>query len=80
MTVPTLVMHGSLDRTVPLEDSLELAGTIGAPAMERLWLPQSRVTCMAIDVERRTVVDAVVRFFNKHLAVPAPAPTPSAAS
>jgi carboxylesterase len=64
---PTLVMHGSLDRTVPLEDSLELAGTIGTQALERLWLPRSG-HLLAIDVERRTVVDAVVRFFGKHLS------------
>ena len=51
---------------MPLEDSLELAGTIGAPAVERLWLPRSG-HLLAIDVERRTVVDAVVRFFAKHL-------------
>jgi carboxylesterase len=63
---PTLVMHGSLDRTVPLEDSLELAGTIGSTALERLWLPRSG-HLLAIDVERRTVVDAVVRFFARYL-------------
>jgi carboxylesterase len=64
--VPTLVMHGSLDRTVPLEDSLELAGTIGAREVERVWLPRSG-HLIAIDVERRTVVDAIARFFAKHL-------------
>jgi carboxylesterase len=63
---PILVMHGSLDRTVPLEDSLELAGTIGSSEVERLWLPRSG-HLVAIDVERRTVVDAVARFFTKHL-------------
>lgn len=63
---PTLVMHGALDRTVPLEDSLELAGTIGSTTLERLWLPRSG-HLLAIDVERRTVVDAIGRFFAKHL-------------
>jgi carboxylesterase len=72
-TVPTLVMHGGLDRTVPLEDSLELAGTIGAREVERLWLPRSG-HLIAIDVERRAVVEAILRFFNKHLAASAAAP------
>jgi carboxylesterase len=81
VTVPTLVMHGARDRTVPLEDSLELAGTIGATEIERVWLAESG-HLIGIDVERRTVIDAVVRFFNKHgiVAAPAPAPTPAAAS
>jgi carboxylesterase len=70
---PTLVMHGSLDRTVPLEDSLELAGTIGAPEVERLWLPRSG-HLVAIDVERRTVAEAITRFFGKHLAPAEAAP------
>jgi carboxylesterase len=64
---PALVMHGAMDRTVPLEDSLELAGTIGSPVLERLWLPRSG-HLLAIDVERRTVVDAIVRFFGRFLA------------
>jgi carboxylesterase len=63
---PTLVMHGARDRTVPLEDSLELAGTIGATEVERLWLPRSG-HLLAIDVERRTVVDAIGKFFARHL-------------
>jgi carboxylesterase len=70
---PLLVMHGSLDRTVPLEDSLELAGTIGSSEVERLWLPRSG-HLVAIDVERRTVVEAIARFFGKHL--PAAEATP----
>ena len=66
IAVPTLVMHGSLDRTVPLEDSLELAGTIGAREVERMWLPRSG-HLLAIDVERRAVVEAIARFFARHL-------------
>jgi carboxylesterase len=76
---PTLVMHGARDRTVPLEDSLELAGTIGATEIERVWLQKSG-HLIGIDVERRTVIEAVVRFFNKHGGVASPAPVPAAAS
>jgi carboxylesterase len=83
VTIPTLVMHGAHDRTVPLEDSLELAGTIGATEIERLWLPRSG-HLIGIDVERRTVIDAVVRFFNKYAAgatgTPFPAVEPGEAS
>jgi carboxylesterase len=63
---PTLVVHGALDRTVPLEDSLELAGRLGATEIERLWLPGSG-HLVAIDVERRTLAEAVARFFTRHL-------------
>jgi carboxylesterase len=77
VTVPTLVMHGARDRTVPLEDSLELAGTVGSTDIERLWLHQSG-HLIGIDVERRTVIDAVVRFFNKYGGLVSPAPAASA--
>ncbi|HEY0715699.1 MAG TPA: alpha/beta hydrolase, partial [Polyangia bacterium] len=61
---PILVAHGARDRTVPLEDSLELIGTIGSPTIERLWLERSG-HLLAIDVERRTLIDAVTRLFAK---------------
>ena len=61
---PILVAHGARDHTVPFEDSLELCGTIGSAVIERLWLERSG-HLLAIDVERRTLIDAVVRFFNQ---------------
>jgi carboxylesterase len=64
---PTLVAHGERDRTVPLGDSLELAGTIGATVIERLFLPRSG-HLVAIDVERAMLIDTVTRFFNTHAA------------
>jgi carboxylesterase len=67
--VPTLVVHGELDRTVPLHDSLELLGTIGSTLVERLFLPRSG-HLVIIDVERATVIEAVSRFFAAHLAAP----------
>jgi carboxylesterase len=64
---PTLVAHGELDRTVPLGDSLELVGTLGAAVVERLFLPRSG-HLVAIDVERSTLIETVTRFFDTHLA------------
>jgi alpha-beta hydrolase superfamily lysophospholipase len=64
--VPTLVAHGERDRTVPLQDSLELVGTLGAPLVERLFLPRSG-HLIAIDLERSILVEAVSRFFSTHL-------------
>jgi carboxylesterase len=64
--IPTLVAHGEKDRTVPLQDSLELIGTLGAPVVERLFLPRSG-HLLAIDVERSQLVEAVSRFFSAHV-------------
>lgn len=69
---PTLVVHGERDRTVPLGDSLELAGTIGAATIERLFLPRSG-HLVAIDVERSTLIETVTRFFETHQAARAAA-------
>jgi esterase/lipase len=66
IATPVLVAHGARDRTVPFEDSLELAGTIGSRVIERLWLERSG-HLLAIDVERRNLVDAVARFFGQQL-------------
>ncbi len=71
ITAPILVAHGSRDHTVPFEDSLELCGTIGSPVVERLWLERSG-HLLLIDLERRTLIDAITRFFAQH--VPAEAP------
>ncbi|HEY0709118.1 MAG TPA: alpha/beta fold hydrolase [Polyangia bacterium] len=73
ITTPILVAHGSHDRTVPIEDSLELIGTIGSTTIERLWLERSG-HLLAIDVERRTLIDAVLRFFAKVPAWPSTRP------
>jgi carboxylesterase len=67
--VPTFVAHGEKDRTVPLGDSLELVGTLGASVVERLFLPRSG-HLIAIDVERSTLIEAVGRFFTAQLPVP----------
>jgi carboxylesterase len=63
---PTLVIHGRHDHTVPMEDSLELTGSLGSEVIERLWLDRS-FHIVTLDVERATVTSAVVGFLAKHL-------------
>lgn len=67
LTLPTLVAHGDKDHTVPIEDSLEILGSLGSQVVERLWLRQSG-HLLALDVERATLIEAVGRFFGAHLA------------
>jgi len=67
VTAPTLVVHGAKDRTVPLEDSLELVGSLGSDVVERLWLPRSG-HLVAIDVDRSRLIEATTRFLSQHLA------------
>ena len=62
---PTLVGHGELDHTVPLRDSLELAGSLGADVVQRLLLPRSG-HLIAVDVEHAKLCDAVVAFVTKY--------------
>jgi pimeloyl-ACP methyl ester carboxylesterase len=66
LKMPILVAHGEKDRTVPLEDSLEIVGTIGSDVIERLWL-RSSGHLIAIDVERAALTEAVGRLFAKYL-------------
>jgi carboxylesterase len=63
---PTLVIHGRRDHTVPMEDSLELTGSLGSEVIERLWLDRS-FHVVTLDVERGAVSNAVVGFFAKQL-------------
>lgn len=62
---PALVVHGERDRTVPLQASFELAGSIASDVVERLWLPRSG-HLVAVDVERTQLCEAVARFLNLH--------------
>jgi carboxylesterase len=64
---PTLVVHGRQDHTVPMDDSLELTGSLGSDVIERLWLERS-FHIVAQDVERATVLEAVPRFIGQHAA------------
>ena len=62
---PALVVHGRHDHTVPMDDSLELTGSLGSDVIERLWLDRS-FHIVAQDVERAMVLEAVTRFIGKH--------------
>ena len=62
---PTLVVHGRLDHTVPMEDSLELTGSLGSDVIERLWLDKS-FHLIAQDVERAALIETATRFLDKH--------------
>src|SRR6266700_5451169 len=64
---PTLVIHGRQDHTVPMDDSLELTGSLGSEVIERLWLERS-FHIVTLDVERSTVSRAITNFLSKHLA------------
>ncbi len=62
---PALVVHGRQDHTVPMEDSLELTGSLGSEVIERLWLERS-FHLVALDVERAEVIEAAARFLGRH--------------
>jgi len=62
---PTLVVHGRQDHTVPMEDSLELTGSLGSDVIERLWLDKS-FHIVTLDVERSLVTDAAARFLARY--------------
>ncbi len=64
---PTLVIHGRQDHTVPMDDSLELTGSLGSDIIERLWLERS-FHIVTLDVERSAVSTAITGFLSKHLA------------
>jgi carboxylesterase len=61
---PALVAHGRHDHTVPMEDSLELTGSLGSEVIERLWLDKS-YHLLALDVERSILIDAVTKFLAR---------------
>jgi carboxylesterase len=65
VTAPTLVVHGRQDHTVPIDDSLELTGSLGAAVIERLWLEKS-FHIVTRDVEGALVVDAITKFLARH--------------
>jgi len=63
---PTLVAHGQKDETIPLEDSLEIAGSLGSEEVERLWLARSGHLA-GIDLEKHILAQALAKFFARHL-------------
>jgi carboxylesterase len=66
---PTLVVHGRHDHVVPMDDSLELTGSLGSEIIERLWLERS-YHLVGLDVEKAQVADAATRFIGRFLTSP----------
>jgi esterase/lipase len=62
---PTLVAHGERDHTIALQASYELADSLAAKVVTRLWLPRSG-HLIGIDVEHAQLAEAVVRFVKQH--------------
>jgi carboxylesterase len=62
---PALVVHGRKDHTVPMEDSLELTGSLGSEVIERLWLDRS-FHLIALDVEKSALLAGATTFLAEH--------------
>jgi len=63
---PTLVVHARHDHVVPMDDSLELTGSLGSSIIERLWLERS-FHVVGLDVDSAEAVEAATRFVNAQL-------------
>jgi carboxylesterase len=63
---PTLVMHARHDHVVPMDDSLELTGSLGSEIIERLWLERS-FHVVGLDVDSAEAVDAATKFVTAYL-------------
>jgi carboxylesterase len=64
---PTLVVHARHDHVVPMDDSLELTGSLGSEIIERLWLERS-FHVVGLDVEADVATEAATKFVAKLLA------------
>ena len=58
---PALVMHARHDHVVPMDDSLELTGSLGSAIIERLWLERS-FHVIGLDVDAAEAIAAATRF------------------
>lgn len=65
VTAPTLVAHGRHDHTVPIADSEELANSLGAGIVERLWLENS-FHLVGVDLDKQLLIEGIRRFFAAH--------------
>ena len=61
---PALVMHARHDHVVPMDDSLELTGSLCSDVIERLWLERS-FHVVGLDVDAAEAIDAATRFVTK---------------
>jgi carboxylesterase len=64
---PALVMHARHDHVVPMDDSLELTGSLGSEIIERLWLERS-FHVVGLDVDSAQAIEAATRFVTKFVA------------
>jgi carboxylesterase len=64
---PTLVAHGRHDHVVPMDDSLELTGSLGSEVIERLWLDRS-FHVVGLDVDSATLVETATKFVARFVA------------
>jgi carboxylesterase len=58
---PALVVHARHDHVVPMDDSLELTGSLGSNVIERLWLDRS-FHVVGLDVDSAQAVEAATKF------------------
>src|SRR5262245_40073882 len=65
VTVPALVVHGRLDRGIPVSVSEGLASKLGSSTVERLWLANSG-HLVAVDRDRGLVARRVLAFLDQH--------------
>ena len=65
VTAPTFVAHGRHDHTVPFADSEELANSLGAEIVERLWLENS-YHLIGVDLDKQVLIEGISRFFAIH--------------
>jgi carboxylesterase len=61
--VPTFIAHGRQDHTVPFADSVELAASLGADIVERLWLENS-FHLIGVDVDKQQLIEGIAGFFD----------------
>ena len=63
---PVLVIHGSLDAMVPVEQARQLVSA--APERHEIWVVKGAHHCGAYFVDRAAYSARVAAFFNRHLA------------
>jgi carboxylesterase len=63
---PALVVHARHDHVVPMDDSLELTGSLGSDVIERLWLERS-FHVVGLDVDSAQAVEAATKFVARFI-------------
>jgi carboxylesterase len=63
---PALVVHARHDHVVPMDDSLELTGSLGSDVIERLWLDRS-FHVVGLDVDSAQAVETATKFVSRFI-------------